>query len=107
MRRWNGWGDEATVVDLPAHGEAFLAELIGSGQKLADATLADDARLIREQVGRCRRQLPGGHVDQGEFPLHPDRRGVGGGERELHVPRLRPLWRVAWRDGSVSPWRTT
>ena len=41
MRRWNGWGDEATVVDLPAHGEAFLAELIGSGQKLADATLAE------------------------------------------------------------------
>ena len=41
MLRWNGWGDEATVVDLPAHGEAFLAELIGSGQKLADATLAE------------------------------------------------------------------
>ena len=27
MRRWNGWGDEATEVELPAHGEAFLAEL--------------------------------------------------------------------------------
>lgn len=37
MRRWNGWGDEATVVELPAHGEAFLAELIGPGQALADA----------------------------------------------------------------------
>ncbi|HEX5841868.1 MAG TPA: FAD-binding oxidoreductase, partial [Pseudomonas sp.] len=39
MRRWNGWGDEATVVELPAHGEAFLAELVGSGQVLADASL--------------------------------------------------------------------
>ncbi|MEX6502493.1 FAD-binding oxidoreductase [Pseudomonas zhanjiangensis] len=40
MRRWNGWGDEATVVELPAHGEAFLAELVGPGQRLADASLA-------------------------------------------------------------------
>ncbi|HBX57684.1 FAD-binding oxidoreductase [Pseudomonas sp. UBA2684] len=39
MRRWNGWGDEATVVELPVHGEAFLAELIGPGQVLADASL--------------------------------------------------------------------
>lgn len=39
MRRWNGWGDEATEVELPAHGEAFLAELIGPGQRLADASL--------------------------------------------------------------------
>jgi alkyldihydroxyacetonephosphate synthase len=38
MRRWNGWGDEATVVELPAHGEAFLAELVGPGQLLADAS---------------------------------------------------------------------
>lgn len=41
MRRWNGWGDEATVVELPAHGEAFLAELVGPGHKLVDATLAE------------------------------------------------------------------
>ncbi|MDP3364861.1 MAG: FAD-binding protein, partial [Pseudomonas sp.] len=41
MRRWNGWGDEATEVELPAHGEAFLAELIGPGQRLADASLQD------------------------------------------------------------------
>lgn len=39
MRRWNGWGDEATVVELPRHGEAFLAELIGPGQVLADASM--------------------------------------------------------------------
>ena len=39
MRRWNGWGDEATVVELPAHGAAFLAERVGPGQVLADASL--------------------------------------------------------------------
>ncbi|PKM34476.1 MAG: hypothetical protein CVV08_00780 [Gammaproteobacteria bacterium HGW-Gammaproteobacteria-12] len=41
MRRWNGWGDEATEVELPAHGEAFLAELVGPGQRLADASLQE------------------------------------------------------------------
>lgn len=40
MRRWNGWGEETTEVELPAHGEAFLAELVGPGQRLADADLA-------------------------------------------------------------------
>lgn len=40
MRRWNGWGDEATLVELPAQGGAFLAARIGAGQALADASLA-------------------------------------------------------------------
>jgi alkyldihydroxyacetonephosphate synthase len=39
MRRWNGWGDEATVVELPANGAAFLAERISEGQPLPDASL--------------------------------------------------------------------
>lgn len=39
MRRWNGWGDEATAMELPVHGGAFLANLIGPGQRLPDATL--------------------------------------------------------------------
>lgn len=39
MRRWNGWGDEATVVELPAHGQGFLEACIGAGQVLADASL--------------------------------------------------------------------
>lgn len=39
MRRWNGWGEESTVVALPTHGGQFLAELIGVGQVLPDATL--------------------------------------------------------------------
>ncbi|MBB6340946.1 alkyldihydroxyacetonephosphate synthase [Pseudomonas fluvialis] len=39
MRRWNGWGDEATVVELPAHGQGFLESRIGAGQVLVDASL--------------------------------------------------------------------
>ncbi|MEK1905069.1 MAG: FAD-binding oxidoreductase [Pseudomonas sp.] len=39
MRRWNGWGDEATVVELPAHGAAFLGARLGAGQVLPDASL--------------------------------------------------------------------
>lgn len=40
MRRWNGWGDEETVVELPAAGAEFLAARVGPGQPLADADLA-------------------------------------------------------------------
>ncbi|AYC33458.1 FAD-binding oxidoreductase [Pseudomonas cavernae] len=39
MRRWNGWGEEATVMELPAQGAAFLAGRIGAGRALADASL--------------------------------------------------------------------
>lgn len=39
MRRWNGWGDEATVVELPPGGADFLAVRIGSGRPLPDASL--------------------------------------------------------------------
>ena len=40
MRRWNGWGDEATQVELPANGSAFLEARVGTGQALPDASLA-------------------------------------------------------------------
>lgn len=40
MRRWNGWGEESTVVELPANGTDFLAQRVGAGQRLDDATLA-------------------------------------------------------------------
>ena len=39
MRRWNGWGDESITMELPAHGEAFLAAILGSGKPLPDASL--------------------------------------------------------------------
>lgn len=41
MRRWNGWGDDATRMDLPDNGLEFLQERIGAGQRLPDAALAD------------------------------------------------------------------
>ncbi len=40
MRRWNGWGDDAVAMDLPDAAAAFLGALIGSGQRLPDASLA-------------------------------------------------------------------
>lgn len=39
MRRWNGWGDASTVVELPAQGAGFLAERLGPGRRLPEATL--------------------------------------------------------------------
>ncbi|NBF07849.1 FAD-binding oxidoreductase [Pseudomonas sp. Fl4BN1] len=39
MRRWNGWGEATTVVELPAQGAGFLAERLGPGQRLPEATL--------------------------------------------------------------------
>ncbi|ERO60404.1 FAD-binding oxidoreductase [Pseudomonas piscis] len=39
MRRWNGWGDASTVVELPAEGAGFLAERLGPGFRLPEASL--------------------------------------------------------------------
>lgn len=41
MRRWNGWGSEDTEVQLPEQGAAFLAERLGPGQPLPDASLTE------------------------------------------------------------------
>ena len=60
MRRWNGWGDEATVVELPAHGEAFLAELVGSGQLLADASLEQVLAAVSAPTREAYLRLTGG-----------------------------------------------
>lgn len=40
MRRWNGWGDEKFTLELPKQGLRFLADRIGPGVPLADASLA-------------------------------------------------------------------
>lgn len=50
MRRWNGWGDEANDMPLPPHGQQFVAERIGAGQHLPDASLAQ----VLEQVPASR-----------------------------------------------------
>jgi len=41
MRRWNGWGDESNSMDLPDSAGVFLQDILGSGQKLKDASLQD------------------------------------------------------------------
>jgi len=41
MRRWNGWGDDNTSMDLPESAGAFLQNLIGIGNNLVDAKLED------------------------------------------------------------------
>lgn len=41
MRRWNGWGDSATTMELPEQGADFLQNLVGRGQVLPDASLED------------------------------------------------------------------
>ena len=50
MRRWNGWGDATTVVELPAQGASFLHERLGAGRALPDATL--EAALARVPLSR-------------------------------------------------------
>ena len=37
MRRWNGWGDEATIYPLPDSAARYLAALVGEGLSLPDA----------------------------------------------------------------------
>lgn len=39
MKRWNGWGDDAIELELPADAMAFLQQRIGPGTPPADATL--------------------------------------------------------------------
>ena len=40
-RRWNGWGGEGTDFPLKPKAVAFLADRLGAGNRLADATLAE------------------------------------------------------------------
>ncbi|MEO7031802.1 MAG: FAD-binding oxidoreductase [Herbaspirillum sp.] len=48
MKRWNGWGDEATEVVLNGAALDFLQERLGTGLTPADATLAQACALIPE-----------------------------------------------------------
>ena len=38
MRRWNGWGDEATTYHLPESAVKYVASIVGPGRTLPDAT---------------------------------------------------------------------
>ena len=50
MRRWNGWGEESIVVELPDSARGFLAELVGQGARLPDASL--EAALAKVPASR-------------------------------------------------------
>ena len=39
MQRWNGWGEDYIVLDLPIRGMQILQDLIGEGQKQPDYPL--------------------------------------------------------------------
>ena len=41
MKRWNGWGDEATTYPLPESAARYLADLVGEGPRLEDANLSN------------------------------------------------------------------
>jgi alkyldihydroxyacetonephosphate synthase len=41
MRRWNGWGDESILDELPAGGAAAIERVVGPAAPRPDATLAD------------------------------------------------------------------
>ncbi|UTW08442.1 FAD-binding oxidoreductase [Pseudomonas benzenivorans] len=103
MRRWNGWGEESTEVALPAHGQGFLAERVGPGQVLVDASL--DQALARvpatrlpahplisldpeERLRHARGQsLPDWlAMRSGEFGIFPD--GVAFPESAEHIRQL-------------------
>src|SRR5690554_7114877 len=46
MRRWNGWGDDQFNLELPAQGQAFLEQRIGSANPLQDATLEQVSQKV-------------------------------------------------------------
>lgn len=40
MRRWNGWGDESNMMDLPESGKKMIRDFVGESTALPDADLA-------------------------------------------------------------------
>ncbi|MCA9940118.1 MAG: FAD-binding oxidoreductase [Anaerolineales bacterium] len=41
MKRWNGWGDEMVVMEMPASAATYLAQKIGPGTPYPDAAFTD------------------------------------------------------------------
>lgn len=48
MRAWNGWGNGQYGMELPEDGQKFLAERIGEGNKISDATLESVCAQVPE-----------------------------------------------------------
>lgn len=47
-RRWNGWGDDSYIKEVPAHGERLIQSIIGPTRALPDATLASVMARVPE-----------------------------------------------------------
>ncbi len=46
MRRWNGWGDENTYLELPDNGQSFLEDKVGAASPLDNATFEQVAASV-------------------------------------------------------------
>jgi alkyldihydroxyacetonephosphate synthase len=67
MRRWNGWGEETTVFELPPNATGFLQEKAGAGRRLPEASLA--SVLTQVPVSRLE-ESPLYSIDRHDRLLH-------------------------------------
>jgi alkyldihydroxyacetonephosphate synthase len=51
-RRWNGWGDASVHEELKPEARAFLAQAIGAGEPMQDATFAAALAQVEAQASR-------------------------------------------------------
>jgi len=58
MKRWNGWGDENTSMQLPSSADAFLQQTLGAGNKSTDISLISAVSLV-----------PSSKLENNTFPL--------------------------------------
>jgi len=66
MRRWNGWGDEATTVPLPASAARYLESVIGPGVPGSDAPFEQ----VLAKIGRSALHHAGIMTDPAERLRH-------------------------------------
>jgi alkyldihydroxyacetonephosphate synthase len=93
MRRWNGWGDEATIHPLPDSAARYLAALVGEGLSIPDAPF--EAVLVSVPASR----LPGQMGQTQGLPLQIITDPV---ERLRHARgQSLPDW-IALRSGRIS-----
>jgi alkyldihydroxyacetonephosphate synthase len=117
MRRWNGWGDEARGLELPASAGSFLAQKIGAASPLDAATLEsviskvpvsrlpDHPLIVTHEEDRVRhargQSLPDWlAMRSGDFGVFPD--GVAYPETSDQVARLLQFCKD--RDIAVIPY---
>ena len=97
MRRWNGWGDEATDYPLPNSAARHLAALVGEGASLPDAAFED----VVASVPASRLAVHPGQTQGGQAQDPPLRITTDAAERVRHARgQSLPDW-VALRSGRL------